>query len=273
VLTLMRKGVTALQNIQLLKWCTELGVRPYWNVLWGFPGEPPEDYARMAEIVPLLTHFVPPVGFGGLRLDRFSPNFFDAEALGFRNVRPLTAYQYVYPLPAHAVANLAYHFGFDYVREQRADDYIGPLLRELNTWKGLNGDSALFHVDSGARMVIGDTRPAARAAVTILTDLDRLLYKQCDAVADIRRLVDAARAEGYATATEDGIAQRLDRLCEAGLMVQDGRRYLALAVSAETFRPPRTAARVLKAAAARGQIDASAVHELLVTTGAVGSRQ
>jgi hypothetical protein len=31
----MRKGVTALQNIQLLKWCTELGVRPYWNVLWG----------------------------------------------------------------------------------------------------------------------------------------------------------------------------------------------------------------------------------------------
>jgi len=33
VLALMRKGVTALQNIQLLKWCTELGVRPYWNVL------------------------------------------------------------------------------------------------------------------------------------------------------------------------------------------------------------------------------------------------
>ena len=83
VLTLMRKGVTGLQNIQLLKWCTELVVRPYWNVLWGFPGEPAADYERMANIVPLLTHLAPPIGFGGLRLDRFSPNFFDAASLGF----------------------------------------------------------------------------------------------------------------------------------------------------------------------------------------------
>jgi len=271
VLTLMRKGVTALQNIQLLKWCTDLGVRPYWNVLWGFPGEPAEDYARMATIVPLLTHFVPPVGFGGLRLDRFSPNFFDAAALGFANVRPLPAYQYVYPLPAPAVANLAYHFGFDYAREQRVNDYIGPLLRELNTWKALDGGSALFHADTGARLVIGDTRPAARSAVTVLSDLDRLLYKQCDAVVDIRRLVDVARVEGYATASEDSIAQRLVRLCDAGLMLRDGRRYLALAVSAETFRPTRTAARALRAAAAREQVDASAVQDLLVTT--VGGRQ
>ena len=266
VLTLMRKGVTALQNIQLLKWCTELGVRPYWNVLWGFPGEPPEDYARMAAIVPLLTHFVPPIGFGCLRLDRFSPNFFDAEALGFRNVRPLPAYQYVYPLPAPAVANLAYHFAFDYAREQRADDYIGPLMRELGAWKSLGGESALFHVDTGARLVIGDTRPAARTAVTILSDLDRLLYKQCDAVADVRGLTGIAHNEGFATETEASIAQRLDRLCDAGLMLRDGRRYLALAVSAETFRPTRTAARALKAAAAREQVDAGAVQELLVTT-------
>ncbi len=40
VLKLMRKGVTGLQNIQLLKWCKEFGVVPSWNFLWGFPGEP-----------------------------------------------------------------------------------------------------------------------------------------------------------------------------------------------------------------------------------------
>src|SRR5262249_20771184 len=56
VLRLMRKGVSALQNIQLLKWCVELGVHPVWNVLWGFPGEDPAEYIRMARLVPLLTH-------------------------------------------------------------------------------------------------------------------------------------------------------------------------------------------------------------------------
>ena len=256
VLALMRKGVTALQNIQLLKWCTELGVRPYWNVLWGFPGEPPEDYQRMAAIVPLLTHLVPPIGFGGLRLDRFSPNFFDAEKLGFTNVRPLPAYHHVYPLHAPAVANLAYHFGFDYAREQRVDDYIGPLLTALRAWKSLTGESTLYHEEVDGRLAIVDTRPcppkleerrgtAARAAVTVLDDLDRFLYLQCDAIADVRRLVEAAHAGGF-EATETSIVERLEPLCAKGLMLRDGRRYLALAVQLGTYKPPRAARRALK---------------------------
>jgi ribosomal peptide maturation radical SAM protein 1 len=245
VLALMRKGVTALQNIQLLKWCTELGVRPYWNILWGFPGEPPQEYARMAEIVPLLTHLVPPIGFGGLRLDRFSPNFFDAEPLGFTNVRPLPAYHHIYPLPAPAVANLAYHFGFDYVREQHVDEYIGPLLKELRAWKSLNGESTLFHADVDGKLAICDTRPAARAAVTLLGGLNRELYLQCDGVTDIRRLAEVARIDG-SDATEDSIAERLDPLCASGLMLRDGRRYLALSVRLGTYKPSRAARRALR---------------------------
>src|SRR5258708_22444047 len=46
VLRLMRKGVTGLQNIQLLKWCKEVGVEPHWNFLWGFPRADPAGYAR-----------------------------------------------------------------------------------------------------------------------------------------------------------------------------------------------------------------------------------
>lgn len=38
VLGLMGKGVTGLQNVQLLKWCKELGLRPYWSLLWDIPG-------------------------------------------------------------------------------------------------------------------------------------------------------------------------------------------------------------------------------------------
>ena len=48
ILKSMRKGVTGLQNIRLLKWCAEIGVTLSWNVLYGFPGEAPEEYERMA---------------------------------------------------------------------------------------------------------------------------------------------------------------------------------------------------------------------------------
>ena len=43
ILRLMRKGVTGLQNLRLLKWCAEIGIKPSWNLLYGFPGEPPEE--------------------------------------------------------------------------------------------------------------------------------------------------------------------------------------------------------------------------------------
>ncbi|MCU1503950.1 MAG: Radical domain protein, partial [Ilumatobacteraceae bacterium] len=41
VLRLMRKGVTAFQNIQLLRWATELDVGCSWNIICGFPDETP----------------------------------------------------------------------------------------------------------------------------------------------------------------------------------------------------------------------------------------
>ena len=91
VLNLMRKGERGLHNIQLLKWCKELGVTPVWNLLWGFPGEPPEEYRAMADLLPLLTHLAPPISAMPIRLDRFSPNFDQAEALGLTAVEPVPA--------------------------------------------------------------------------------------------------------------------------------------------------------------------------------------
>ena len=33
----MKKGVTAWQNLRLVKWCKELGIEPDWNIIYGFP--------------------------------------------------------------------------------------------------------------------------------------------------------------------------------------------------------------------------------------------
>lgn len=237
VLELMRKGVTALQNIQLLKWCTELGIRPYWNVLWGFPGEPADDYRRMADLIPLLAHLAPPVGFGGIRLDRFSPNFFDAERLGFRNVQPLPSYELVYGLERRVVANLAYHFTFDYADGRRVDDYAAPLLHRMREWPRRGGESALFAADLSTTLVVCDTRPAARSVITVLSGLDRQMYVECDGVTDVRRLTEMARrAMGPAIDTE-WVVRRLEPLCTAGLMVRDGSRYLSLAILIGEYAP------------------------------------
>lgn len=235
VLKLMRKGVTALQNIQLLKWGRELGVTPYWNLLWGFPDEPPEEYARMARLVPLLTHLSPPTGVSGLRLDRFSPGFDDAERLGFLDVAPLPSYAAVYPLAPEAVANLAYSFSFRARGGADAGSYVAPLLREVSRWRRAAAASALFSVPAGDALLVWDLRPVARHPLTVLKGLPRALHEACDASASRRALVDADRtASGFASERAE---RALDALVANRLVLRDGERHLALAVPLGRFAP------------------------------------
>ena len=88
VLDLMRKGTTGFRNIELLKWCKEYGVKPLWNLLYGFPGETASDYAETVELIEAIWHLDPPTGYGPIRLDRFSPYHAEPEAFGMENIRP-----------------------------------------------------------------------------------------------------------------------------------------------------------------------------------------
>src|SRR2546426_2935374 len=241
VLKMMRKGVSALQNIQLLKWCKELGVEPSWNLLWGFPGEPPAEYDRMARLVPLLTHLPPPGSDGLIRLDRFSPNFSQAEQRGFADVTPLPAYQYVYPLAGDALANLAYYFTFRYRDPRDVNAYVKRLEREVRAWRRLEEKQDLFSVDTGESLLLWDLRPAGRSPLTVLRGADRILYQACDSACDLRQLAESLERSSEGPLPPDEIPGRLAPLVERGLLVRDGARYLALAIPLGEYSPPARA--------------------------------
>lgn len=158
VLRLMRKGVSVLQNIQLLRWLSEFMVLPVWNMLAGFPGENPRDYARQAEIVPLLTHLTPPVGLSMVRLDRFSPLFFDSAALGACNVRAAEAYSYVYPFSPSDLSQLAYYHDFDYADGCVPQEYLRELQSQVRLWTESASHTQLTSLPDGDTLVICDTR-------------------------------------------------------------------------------------------------------------------
>lgn len=240
-LRLMRKGVTALQNIQLLKWCKELGVAPYWNLLWGFPGEPAEEYARMAAVVPLLAHLPPPVAAAPIRMDRFSPHFDHAEAFGFTDVRPLEAYRFVYPLPESAIEQLAAVFSYGYRDGRSPDAYTRRLSRRLRWWQSVR-EAELFSVDLGDPLLIFDLRPGAKRFLSVLSGLDRSIYLAADSIADIRKLTTAFG--GPAAAVERAVVHMTSR----GLMLRQGQRVLALAIPVGDYQPgPAARARFRRA--------------------------
>ena len=232
VLKLMEKGCTGFQNIQLLRWCAEIGIEVSWNLLAGFPREDPDDYAAMARLFPRLTHLDPPCACGMLRLDRFSPFHTRAEELGIRRMRPARAYFYVYPLGRRELARLAYFFDHDYEDDRDPNAYVAPVQAEVGKWKAARfaQNAAPPRLDAhfdAEGVTIHDSRPAATAPRHELRGLAALVYALCDSTATVAGL---AQATGRPAEEIDAVLASLDR---AGLIARADNRAVALAVFRE----------------------------------------
>ena len=231
VLHLMRKGTTGLKNIQLLRWCQELGIEPLWNLLYGFPGESPAEYARMAKWIPLLTHLTPPQSCGPIRLDRFSPYFNHPDSFGLRNVRAHSYYRYVFPFSGPNLDRLAYYFEFDWPQARYAERYTRGLRRAVRRWK----DSAdaprrqrprLHLRRTGKTVIVTDTRPGAVRRVHRLTGLAAQICLLCDTAKTVPGILKIL-GPGIA---ESGVRVVLGTLQKARLLVEDDGHHLSLAI-------------------------------------------
>jgi ribosomal peptide maturation radical SAM protein 1 len=134
-LKLMNKGVTASQNISLLRYSRSAGLIVHWNLLYGFPGDHADEYERMMELIPLLHHLHPPNDLLHLSLDRFSPYFKDPERYGISNLRPADIYSAVLPNGSD-ITKMAYHFIGDYRSESRENpELMEELRRRVEAWR------------------------------------------------------------------------------------------------------------------------------------------
>jgi ribosomal peptide maturation radical SAM protein 1 len=159
ILTRMRKGVTGIQNVALLRLAREHGILVDYAILVGFPGEETEEYDRLARQVPLLSHLRPPVAVTPVEFHRFSPYHSDPAAFGLR-LRPRPDYATLYPLPETEIARLAYVFETSTgVPEDRG--YLKALLEQVRRWLALYNEArcTLTASAAGGDLAITDWRP------------------------------------------------------------------------------------------------------------------
>ena len=238
ILRLMRKGVTASQNIQTLKWLTAAGMEVKWNFLYGFPGEDPAAYADLPDLIAKLVHLAPPQADGRVRIDRFSPYFESPAAFGLSPPRPIRAYRHVFPFGDEDLAGLAYYFASEgtqtttgNTQASGAPAYVQPTLAALENWRGLAGTVTLRgHDHSEGLLVLFDTRPIASSFEYRLRGWARILYGYCDTARRLPQIVHRVREEDGAVA-EPEICRKLNEWIAASLMVCIDGAYLSLALA------------------------------------------
>jgi len=231
ILKTMRKGTTAIQNVQILKWCLEFGINVCYNFLYGFPGESARQYQEMADLMRALVHLPPPnYPPGRMMVERFSPYFANAESFGITGVRPARDYQYLHPSGVD-LDRIAYFF--DSALEGHSGDfgYVAPLTLLVKTWrdKYFSENRPVLAFCRGPGFIrLYDTRKS-QLEVSLLEGISADIYLFCDGIQSLKAINGYARERQQGEYRHDVVTENLEYFLEKKLMIREGNKYLSLA--------------------------------------------
>jgi ribosomal peptide maturation radical SAM protein 1 len=222
VLRLMRKGCTAAQNVNLLRWARYYDIDVSWNLLWGFPAETEEDYTTQAAAIPHLTHLMPPRSAARIWLERFSP--LHAAHAG----TPERSYRYVYPEDVD-LDQVAYFFAGD-TANALPDSVYAPVQAAVRDWTvAWQADTppALKYWSAPHHVQIHDGRQPGHEGSYTFEGTVADLYLAC---ADRPTTARAARDKLGLRLPVEEIEEVFREFQRRGLMFLDGSLALALAL-------------------------------------------
>jgi ribosomal peptide maturation radical SAM protein 1 len=226
ILRSMKKGCTMLQNLQFLKWAKQYGIKSAWNLLYGFPGEDPAEYGKMAHLIPSLHHLQPPEACPRVQIVRFSPYFTRWREYGLGPPRADRAYSYIYHLPRTALDNLAYVFEFDHPLAESVDFYAKECLEAVTAWRSSTLTASLIMREIGSDLLLIDSRKPGPAREIALREPLSSIYRQCDQATALGQILKSLPNK----ITGPELETALDSLVGEGLMAKDGGAYLSLAI-------------------------------------------
>jgi ribosomal peptide maturation radical SAM protein 1 len=230
VLKLMRKGVSAIQNVNLLRWSQYYGIKVAWNLLWGFPGEIVEDYQQQLDLLKSVVHLQPPNGAGRIWMERYSPLFFDRQSFPVRFLCPEASYSYIYPKYV-ALDRIAYFF--DYELEGALHDSIFEETAQhvsswQECWKKAVQPTLKFWFSPGLLQIEDHRNPSNPGTFTFRDELAKL-YRYCS---NQPQSAAKLKTELGLQETIEEIEICLNEFCARGLMMRDGKQFLSLALPA-----------------------------------------
>ncbi len=231
VLRLMKKGVTGIQNVNMLKLGYIHGIQINYNILFGLPGEKAAWYQRMIDQMPRLFHLTPPVTrtetivtrFAPLEADpgRFVPN---AEARHHRCYDSLFSASFI-ERTEFCLDRYGYYFERYFDFEPEAAPAYCALIIEVDHWKKQHRDRDVFlsWESIGDSLLMRDTR-FDKCRETLLEPAQARIYLAADR--NPKTLAALARETNRPTSEIETTVGFLD---DAGLVWREDDSILGLA--------------------------------------------
>lgn len=241
LLKLLRKGVTAIQNIHFMKTCEENDILVKWNLLYRIPGEQKESYEEMIHIIPSLVHLRPPAGgtLIQIALDRFSPYYNDKQKYGLKDIKPKGFYYLSYPNKEIDLNNIAYTFEFSYDNADRTVlSYIENLALHVSTWQK-NYDEKNFYftyINNDGTIQIEDNRPVSFQQLTTkvnyytLEGIESYIFLLCNDVCSFEQIFISVCKDYQDDMDREQLKMIMNKLVGSRLLFEESGMYVNLAL-------------------------------------------
>lgn len=220
----MNKGTRLIDNLEIMKFCEELGITSILNLMVGFPTETQADVDRSTKAVDYATSYAPYKKVAVFELRDGSPVDMDPHKYGVKSVRETPLFGRSLRAGLSGIDSWCKSFRTD--RKKR--DYKA-FYRRIEKWRHDYEDSAriglplLFYMDFGDFIIINDNREGH--ASIALDGWKRDLYLFCDRIR--RRDEISARFQGI---DERDLNDHLKKLFRMKLIFAEDDCYLSLAI-------------------------------------------
>lgn len=238
VLSLMRKGTTSLQNLQMLRLAAEYTITVSYNILVGFPGEEHTDYHEMISLMSKVLHLPPPSGAATpVQVHRFSPFFDDPRRHGVANVRACTYYAHLLPADVGRPEAFAYFFERDIPTDAPMHEWLGKLNATIAVWREGYGLSRKTARLGPGFVEIGVLVDGKEKRVT-LDPVQSAVFVLADNVTTPTMIQN--QLSGGSSLVGQGIHDEIAKLIDMGILVRDHQHI----VSVVPYEQPRTIAQL-----------------------------
>lgn len=158
----LKKGLVGRQNIEFIRNISSVGIKPQYNILWGFPEDRLEDYQQLLEIIHLIPHLAPPHKFEPTYLTKHAPYFDCADEYAITDLKYWQVYEHVLPKEADIdkLANY-YHANFScdsFTNEAIIRRIYGLVEQWQKNWSNRHTRQYLHMNQLMDKYIIQDTR-------------------------------------------------------------------------------------------------------------------
>jgi ribosomal peptide maturation radical SAM protein 1 len=228
----LNKGVTAIQNLEIMKHCEALGIVNVSNLILHFPGSDAEDVSETMDSLAYAQPFRP-LKLVNFWLGQGSPVWQHPREFGLQAVFNHPNYVRLFPPEiAGAVRFMIQSYRGDIGLQRKL---WRPVQEVVQNWKkayealhsGSFGEPILSFRDGRDFLIIRQRRPTAGPVTHRLLGTSRKIYLFCHTRRSLSRVL--AQFRGLSA---EKLLPFLKMMVEKKLMFAEGRHYLSLAVPA-----------------------------------------